>query len=78
MGCYIRPGEYISQDTEGTSTPVAIASAASSSELPLATAACCSPQPVSAEADLRGKLADLLRRYHVNDYAASVKVYAVK
>jgi SAM-dependent methyltransferase len=33
---------------------------------------CCSP------ADLHGALAELLRRYDVNDYAASVKVYAVK
>jgi SAM-dependent methyltransferase len=33
---------------------------------------CCSPTV------LHGELADLLRRYNVNDYAASVKVYAVK
>ena len=33
---------------------------------------CCSP------ADLHGELAELLRRYNVNDYAVSVKVYAVK
>ena len=33
---------------------------------------CCSPS------DLHGELAELLRRYNVNDYAASVKVYAVK
>jgi arsenite methyltransferase len=30
------------------------------------------------ESTLHERLADLLRRYNVNDYAASVKVYAVK
>jgi SAM-dependent methyltransferase len=54
-------------------------------------AACCSP-PSSATAgrseasgccgsptsDLHGGLADLLRRYNANDYAASVQVYALK
>ena len=33
---------------------------------------CCS------STELHGELAELLRRYDVNDYAASVKVYAVK
>lgn len=61
-----------------TSTPVEIVAAASSREFPLAAAACCAPQPASTDADLGDKLADLLRRYHVNDYAASVKVYAIK
>lgn len=61
-----------------TSAPVAIVSSTSSSELPLAGTACCTPQPVSADADLREALADLLRRYNVNDYAASVKAYAIK
>jgi arsenite methyltransferase len=61
-----------------TSTPVAIVSSTSSSELPLAGTACCTSQPASADADLHEALADLLRRYNVNDYAASVKVYAVK
>lgn len=41
--------------------------------LPLVS--CCS---TGATTDLHGKLADLLARYDVNDYAASVKVYAVK
>jgi arsenite methyltransferase len=36
-------------------------------------ASCCSPSP-----DVHGSLADLLRRYDVNEYAASVQVYAVK
>jgi SAM-dependent methyltransferase len=40
------------------------------SELPLAE--CCST------GDLHGSLGDLLRRHNVNEYAASVRVYAVK
>jgi len=41
--------------------------------LPVVSAsACCS------ESDLHGRLAELLQRYDVNEYAASVKVYAVK
>ena len=70
----------------------AMASAAGASEetgararsrrLPLA--GCCgstAPAPESAKPDadaLHARLADLLHRYNVNDYAASVKVYAVK
>jgi ubiquinone/menaquinone biosynthesis C-methylase UbiE len=41
-------------------------------KLPLVS--CCS----SESTDLHAELADLLSRYNVNDYAASVKVYAVK
>ena len=47
--------------------------------------ACCSPAmgdalPVVScgESELHGRLKDLLTRYNVNDYAASVRVYAVK
>jgi ubiquinone/menaquinone biosynthesis C-methylase UbiE len=61
-----------------TSTPLAIGSSTSARELPLAAAACCTPQPASSDTDLHETLSDLLRRYNVNDYAASVKVYAVK
>jgi SAM-dependent methyltransferase len=61
-----------------TSAPLAIIPSTSSGELPLAAAACCTPPPASADADLHEALANLLRRYNVNDYAASVKVYAVK
>jgi arsenite methyltransferase len=49
-----------------------------SATLPLATTSCCTPQPAQPDVDLREALADLLRRHNVNDYAASVKVYAVK
>lgn len=44
-------------------------SPAMSSDLPVVSG-CCS--------DLHGQLGDLLARYNVNDYAASVKIYAVK
>ena len=38
---------------------------------------CCSPSSQLKE-DAHSDLAELLRRYNVNDYAASVKVYAIK
>ncbi len=48
------------------------------STLPLASSgSCCSPAPAGA-ASLHQRLADLLRRYNVNDFAASVRVFAVK
>jgi SAM-dependent methyltransferase len=37
---------------------------------------CCSPQPGGGE--LHGRLAELLKKYDVNEFAASVRVYAVK
>lgn len=46
--------------------------AASAGGLPIAAESCCAPSEV------HGSLADLLRRYNVNDYAASVQVYALK
>jgi hypothetical protein len=44
--------------------------------LPVAEMGCCSPQP--GDANLHRRLMDLLRQYNVNDYAASVRVFAVK
>jgi SAM-dependent methyltransferase len=46
-------------------------------------AACCAPTAASAESccstdSLHERLAELLRKYNVNDYAASVQVYAIK
>src|ERR1041385_4763958 len=40
--------------------------------------ACCAPAPAKADEGLFDKFTELLSRYNVNDYAASVKVYAVK
>jgi SAM-dependent methyltransferase len=45
---------------------------------PMLSASSCCSRPSSNDADLHGRLAELLRRYNVNDYAASVRVYAVK
>ncbi|MBK8314111.1 MAG: arsenite methyltransferase [Acidobacteria bacterium] len=59
------------------SPPMKEASEKTGKSLPIASAAasCCSP---ATESDLHGDLRDLLSRYNVNDYAASVKVFAVK
>ena len=52
-------------------------SPAAGSALPVVSASCCSPTPPD-HTELHRQFADLLRRYNVNDYAASVRVYAVK
>ena len=39
---------------------------------------CCGPVASAPEGELHGDLRDVLARYNVNDYAASVKVFAVK
>jgi SAM-dependent methyltransferase len=50
-----------------------------SSGLAVVDAGCCSVGPAAVvDEALHARLADLLRRYDVNDYAASVKVFAVK
>jgi SAM-dependent methyltransferase len=52
-------------------------SPAMGSTLPVVPASTCCSAP-SGDTDLHQRLADLIRRYNVNDYAASVRVYAVK
>jgi SAM-dependent methyltransferase len=47
-----------------------------STSLPVAETGCCSPRP--ADDTIHRRLTDLLARYNVNDYAASVRVLAVK
>ncbi|MDQ4121657.1 MAG: arsenite methyltransferase [Acidobacteriota bacterium] len=50
-----------------------------SKSLPTLDSACCAPAPANgADQQLHADLAELLRRYNVNDYAASVKVFAIK
>jgi arsenite methyltransferase len=44
--------------------------------LPIVESGCCSSRP--AEDTLHVRLLDLLTRYNANDYAASVRVFAVK
>lgn len=54
--------------------------AITSGDLPVldeATGCCSAPVDLTSEA-LHKRLADLLQRYNVNDYAASVRVFAVK
>jgi arsenite methyltransferase len=62
-------------------SPTTIGSAGSSSEEPalsVTNTGCCTPAKTDVSTNLNEGLAALLRRYNVNDYAASVKVYAVK
>lgn len=50
-------------------------------ELPTASTCCCSSPSADSSPEagsLHERLAELLRRYDVNDYAASARVYAVK
>lgn len=47
-----------------------------SSSLPVASSGCCSPKPPASKG--RSSLAELLAKYDVNRYAASVRVYAIK
>jgi arsenite methyltransferase len=51
-----------------------------SKSLPTLDSGCCAPAPAPSGADkeLHTDLAELLRRYNVNDYAASVRVFAIK
>lgn len=48
-----------------------------SSTLPTASS-CCGGTPCSDGTEVHAGLTDVLQRYNVNDYAASVRVYAVK
>lgn len=41
-------------------------------------ASCCTPAPGANAPELLVQLGELIRRYDINDYAASVKVFAVK
>ena len=58
-------------------TPIGIAKAEPEGEcISSGSYSCCGP--TAAESDVHGGLSELLARYNVNDYAASVKVYAIK
>ena len=68
------------ENQSGCCSPAAAgdSSQAQSRSLPVSSA-CCTPDPAGAAASsMHERLADLLRRYNVNDYAASVRVFAVK
>jgi hypothetical protein len=65
------------ENQSGCCSP-AITQIASEPELSSGSYACCSPAPTKAEEGLFDKFTELLSRYNVNDYAASVKVFALK
>jgi SAM-dependent methyltransferase len=72
LGCCspsMKEDECCEQPTDGS----ACCDKPAAATLPLVS--CCSNGTATT---LHGELADLLARYNVNDYAASVKVYAVK
>lgn len=66
------------ENQAGCCSPAMTATADAPEPSPLAASACCTPQAASGESGIHTDLADLLRRYDVNDYAASVRVFAVK
>ncbi len=56
-------------------TPAPAGSSACCTPAPAGSSACCTP---TADTTVHGGLGELLRKYDVNDFAASVQVYAVK
>ena len=60
----------------GCCSPAAAAPPAG--RLAVAASTCCGPQPAGERTTVHDGLAGLLDRYDVNEYAASVKVYATK
>jgi arsenite methyltransferase len=67
------------ENQSGCCSPVTVNEPSGGKSLPLATASgCCTPEPSAAgQSGMHERLADLLSRYDVNDYAASVKVFAM-
>lgn len=67
------------ENQAGCCSPAMTQIEGASKSLPPLDAACCAPvQASDADTELHGDLAELLRRYNVNEYAASVRVFAVK
>jgi hypothetical protein len=66
------------ENQAGCCSPAMTQIGSASKSLPTLDVACCAPEPASgAETELHADLAELLRRYNVNDYAASVRIFAV-
>ena len=63
---------YGEQETEAAACSTTSAKAGQP-ELTVMNTGCCGPDTQSARS-----LSELLRRYNINDYASSVKVYALK
>jgi len=67
------------ENQAGCCSPAMTQIGSASKSLPMLDVACCAPEPASgAETELHADLAELLRHYNVNDYAASVRIFAVK
>ena len=67
------------ENQSGCCSPAMAEAAPARGSLPVAASGCCgSEAPAQAGGELHEDLRDLLMRYNVNDYAASVRVYAVK
>ena len=67
------------ENQAGCCSPAMTQIGSGAKSLPVVDAACCVPETTSGtETELHADLAELLRRYNVNDYAASVRVFAVK
>lgn len=67
------------ENQAGCCSPAMTQIGSGAKSLPTLDSGCCTPAPTSgADKELHADLAELLRRYSVNDYAASVKVFAVK
>ena len=70
---------YAKAENQSACCPPAMTQIGGSKSLPVADSGCCAPSATSGtETELHADLAELLRRYNVNDYAASVKVFALK
>jgi SAM-dependent methyltransferase len=71
---------YAKVENQSACCPPAMTQIGSSSKsLPMIDSGCCATESVSgAGNELHADLAELLRRYNVNDYAASVRVFAIK
>lgn len=70
---------YAKAENQSACCPPAMTQIGGSKSLPIADSGCCAPSAASSTVtELHTDLADLLRRYNVNDYAASVTVFALK
>lgn len=67
---------YAEVENQGGCCSPAMAQTPAAGELPVMDSGCCSP--TAADEALHARLLELLTRYDVNEYAASVQVYAVK
>jgi len=67
------------ENQAGCCSPAMVEIGSGSKSLPTLDSSCCVPSPATGtDSELHASLAELLRRYNVNDYAASVRVFAVK